>query len=96
MYSTNAFIYSLKNYYGYGYFKNDVNTNYECATYNYYHYGPTFGNGHDIHIADYASSNYNSYFGCNMYYSPYCDNYLWTGSNTFNPNEVEVYYEVIA
>ena len=94
-YSTNTFIYSLKNNYGYGYFKNDVNSYYQYATYSYYNYGPTFGGGHDIYIADNAGSNYNSYCNCYSYRSPYCDNNIWTGSQYFNPGEVEVYYEVL-
>jgi len=97
IYSSNAFIYSLKNYYGYGYFKKDVNNNYGSATYSYYSYGPTFGSGHDIYISDYAGSNYNSYFSsCGSYTSPYCDSYIWTGSYNFCPHEGEVYYEVLA
>ena len=97
-YSTNTFIYSLKNYYGYGYFKKDVNTNYWYATYSYYSYGPTFGGGHDIYIADNAGNNYNSYFNCRCYSytSPYCNCYMWTGSNNFCPSELEVYNEVLA
>ena len=93
--STNTFIYSLKNYYGYGYFKNDVST-YQHATYNYYNYGPTFGGGHDIYIADNARNNYNSGFYCSSYTSPYCDNNIWTGGSSFCPDELEVYYEVLA
>ena len=97
-YSTNTFIYSLKNNYGYRYFKKDVNSNYWGATYSYYNYGPTFGGGHDIYIADNAGYNYNSYFYCHCYSytSPYCDCSMWTGSNTFCPNELEVFYEVLA
>ena len=95
-YSTNSFIFSLKNYYGYGYFKNDVNNYYQYATYSSYSYGPTFGGGHDIYIADYANTNYNSYFYCYSYTSPYCDSYLWAGNNNVCPDEIEVYYEVLA
>ena len=97
-YSTNTFIYSLRNYYGYGYFKKDVNRYYRYATYSYYNYGPTFGGGHDIYIADNARYNYNSYFGCGCYSytSPYCDCSMWTGSSSFCPDELEVFYEVLA
>lgn len=93
-YSTNTFIYSLKNYYGYGYFKNDVST-YQYATYNYYGYGPTFGGGHDIYIAENARYNSYSYFNCHSYSGPYCDNSIWTGGQSFSPEEVEVYYEML-
>ena len=97
-YSTNTFIYSLRNYYGYGYFKKDVNTNYVYATYTWNGYGPTFGGGHDIYIADDVGNNYNSYFYCHCYSytSPYCDCHMWTGNNNFCPDELEVYYEVLA
>ena len=93
-YSTNTFIYSLKNYYGYGYFKNDV-SGYGFATYNYYGYGPTFGGGHDIYIADNARYNSYSYFNCHSYSGPYCDNSIWIGGQYFSPEEVEVYYEML-
>jgi len=95
-YSTRSFIYSLRNNYGYGYFKNDINTNYQYATYSYETYGPTFGCGHDIYVADYPNSNWNSYFSCCSYTSPYCDSHIWTGNNNFCPDELEVYYEVLA
>ena len=100
-YSTNTFLYSLKNYNGYGYFKQDItNGYYGYATYSDYNYGPTFGQGHDMNIADNAGGNTNSYFNCYSYRSgPYCDNYLWVGSrygNNFRPDELEVYYEVLA
>lgn len=94
--STRSFIFSLHNYYGNGHFKNDINNNYNYATYSSYNYGPTFGSGHDICVASYANSNYNSYFNCHDYTSPYCNSNLWTGNNNFCPSEVEVYYEALA
>ena len=99
-YSTNTFLYSLKNYNGYGYFKQDITNGYNShATYSYYNCGPTFGGGHDMYIEDDAGRNTNSFFRCQSYRSPYCDNYLWVGSrygNNFRPDELEVYYEVLA
>ena len=94
-YSSNTFIYSLKNYYGYGYFKKDVNAHYYYAAYSNYDYGPTFGGGHDLYIADNARYNHNSYCYCYSYTSPYCDNNIWTGNQNFSPEEVEVYYEIL-
>ena len=95
-YSTNTFLYSLKNYYGYGYFKQDITNGY----YSYSYYGPTFGGGYDMHIANNAGRNTNSYFNCHSYRSgPYCDNSIWVGTrygNNFRPDELEVYYEVLA
>lgn len=93
--SSNAFIYSLRNNYGYGYFKKDV-TYSSYATYSYYNYGPTFGAGHDIYLADNAGYNYYNYFRCQSYRSPYCSSYVWTGSYNFCPNNAEVYYEAFA
>ena len=100
-YSTNTFLYSLENYKGYGYFKQDItNGYYGEATYSHYNYGPTFGGGHDMYIADNAGGNTHSDFNCHSYRSgPYCDNYLWVGTrygNNFRPDELEVYYEVLA
>ena len=98
-YSTNTFLYSLKNYYGYGYFKTDISNNYHLATYSDSGYLPTFG-GHDIYIADNAGYNTNSYFSnCNEYRPPNCDYGIWVGTqygNNFCPDELEVYYEVLA
>ena len=72
-----------------------MNYHYGEATYSNYNYGPTFGGGHDIYIADNAGYNYNSYCSCHSYTSPYCNNNIWTGSQNFNPEEVEVYYEML-
>ena len=99
-YSTNTFLYSLKNYKGYGYFKKDITDGYyRYATSSEYHEGPVFGGGYDMRIADNAGGNTNSYFNCHSYRSPYCDNYLWVGTRygkNFRPDELEVYYEVLA
>ncbi|CAH3028669.1 unnamed protein product [Porites evermanni] len=98
-YSTNTFLYSLKNYGGYGYFKKDITHDYSYATYSYYDYFPTFGH-HDIYIADNAGYNTNSHISvCQAYRGSYCDNSLWVGTrygNNFCPDELEVYYEVLA
>ena len=65
--------------------------------------GPTFGGGHDIYIASYASSNTNSYsnLGYNYgppsghsYHSSFALSFL-AGSYKFQPDEVEVFYETI-
>ena len=59
-------------------------------------YGPTFGGGWDIHIANNASSNKDSYtdFGT-TYYLP-SGVKAWrtnlAGSFYFSPDEVEVFY----
>ena len=64
-------------------------------------YGPTFGNGFDIYISNYASSNSNSYSNLGYTYSPpsgysYSSTFAQTflaGSYKFTPDEVETFYE---
>ena len=64
-------------------------------------YGPTFGEGHDIYISNYASSNNNSYSNLGSTYSPpsgysYRSTLAKTflaGSYKFTPDEVETFYE---
>ena len=52
-----------------------TNINNTVASYNYPNYGPTFGNGHDIHICDKCNVNNGSYsnfpysFNCNGQYT---------------------------
>ena len=95
-YSTNTFLYSLKNYYGYGHVKKDITQDYHAATYSHYDYFPTFGH-YDVYIADNAGYNTNSRFAlCQAYRGSYCDNSHWVGTQYFCPNELEVYYEVLA
>jgi len=64
-------------------------------------YGPTFGQGHDIHISKYASSNSNSYSNLGWTYSPpsgyshdstFAQTFM-AGSYKFTPDEVETFYE---
>jgi len=69
---------------------------YSCSS-----YGPTFGGGHDIYIADNAASNNNSYSKLGHTYSPPTgDSYtspltqsFLAGNFHFRPDEVEVFYE---
>ena len=64
-------------------------------------YGPTFGQGHDIYIYNYASSNSLSYSNLGYTYSPpsgysYGKTFTQTflaGSHWFTPDEVETFYE---
>ena len=63
-------------------------------------YGPTFGGGHQIHIANNANSNTNSYtnFGSSNGYfytvpSGVQDRQtILAGTYSFTPDEVEVFY----
>ena len=81
----NAFLFSLefKEYY-----PSYDGTN---AIYDYQGYGPTFGSGHDLYIANGCSSNNSSY--CNFPYS-YCGaraRSLTGGAYYFKVDEIEVY-----
>ena len=59
-------------------------------------YGPTFGGGYDIHIANNANSNTNSYTSFGQTYSVPSgvqgQNTILAGTYTFTPDEVEVFY----
>ena len=64
------------------------------------YYGPTFGGGHDLYIADNPHVNNQSYTGFGHSYKPPQDyhhgsekaNSLLAGSYHFTPNEIEVFY----
>ncbi|KAL9972013.1 hypothetical protein ACROYT_G018245 [Oculina patagonica] len=103
-----AFIYTLYNKDGYKPLKQPLLAGKEAfAMYNCNSYGPTFGAGNDIYIADQAASKTESYTGCgHTYQAPpgysvaeqvatgrHCD-YI-VGSFQFTPNDVEVFYEAI-
>ena len=72
------------------------------AIYRCSHYGPTFGAGHDIFIANNAANTADSTSNLgvtyilppdgNSYESSFQQSFL-AGSNTFRPDEVEVFYE---
>lgn len=98
--STWSFIFSFKNRYGLEPFKLHVK-NSGNAIYGKNGYGPTFGGGHDIYIANSAGSNRNSY--CNLghsyvqpagYIKSASDTKsLLAGSYNFQPQELEVFYQ---
>jgi len=95
--TSNAFIFSLRNKEGLGPFKSMV-TNPSNAIYRHASYGPTFGGGHDIYIANNANSNTVSYtnFGYRYYYSVPSGikdkKTILAGTYNFTPGEVEVFY----
>ena len=64
--------------------------------YDYEIYGPTFGEGNDLHIADRANMNSNSYERLGHTYTVPSgkkkDPFL-TGSEYFRANEIETFYE---
>ena len=70
------------------------------AIYCYPSYGASFGGGHDLHIADNANTNQNSYSRLGHTYQPPAGyqqgtqqtQSLFAGSYTFTPTEIEVFY----
>ena len=90
-----AFIYSLSNKEGLRPFKSKVK-NPSQAIYMNPSYGPTFGGGHDIYIADKANGNINSYaqigFSYNRPSGVKDQKTILAGSFRFTPGEVEVFY----
>ncbi|XP_046841758.1 uncharacterized protein LOC124435855 [Xenia sp. Carnegie-2017] len=98
--SSSNYIFSLRNKDNLSPFRSDVYQNSNNAIYTDPDYGPTFGGGHDIHIASNANKNTNSYTNFGHTYRP-PSGYSYTSSNTrallagsytFTPDEVEVYY----
>ncbi|KAL9961652.1 hypothetical protein ACROYT_G030640 [Oculina patagonica] len=93
--SSNAFIFSLRNQEGLGPFKSMV-SNSQHAICSHSSYGPTFGAGHNIYIANNANSNTNSYTNFGTYYSVPSGvqdrRTILAGSYKFTPDEVEVFY----
>ena len=90
-----AFIYSLCNKEGLRPFKSIAKTPSQAIFLNS-EYGPTFGGGHDIYIADKANGNGNSYAQLGSSYnipSGVKDRKtILAGSFRFTPDEVEVFY----
>ena len=74
---------------------------YRRSIFSYSSLGPVFGDGNDIHISNYASSNSNSYSNLGHTYSPpggsrYGSTFARTflaGTYYSTPDEVETFYE---
>jgi len=100
MSSSNAFLFSFKNHDNLKPFKAKVMIKkIVYAVFNNGGYLPTFGGGHDIHIANNAGSNTNSYSNLFHSYIQVLDYSagstkamnLLAGSRNFQPNELEVF-----
>ena len=104
-YDSKAFLFSLVNKPGWAPVKLPQTGKYSSyRAYSIYcgsAYGPTFGDGFDIYISNYASSNSNSYSNLGYTYSPpsgyshgstFAQTFL-AGSYKFTPDEVETFYE---
>jgi hypothetical protein len=63
------------------------------AVYDNGSYGPTFGNGHDLYIANNCSQNYSSYCNFPYAYSGFKARVLSGGFYTFKVNETSEYSE---
>ena len=103
-YDSQAFLFSLVNKPGWapvklpqtGKYSDNRESIYDCS-YN----GPTFGGGHDIYIANYASSTSVSHANLGDTYSPpsgynHQGTFIRTflaGTLQFTPDEVETFYE---
>lgn len=94
-FTSNAFIFSLINKEGLAPFKSMVKRP-SNAIYRGSSYGPLFGSGNDIRIADNANSNTNSYTSFGDSYSVPSgvkDRFtILAGTQKFSPDEVEVFY----
>ena len=94
-YTSNAFIFSLRNKENLGPFKS-MATRRGGAIYKRSSYGPRFGGGIDIHIATNANSNNRSFTKFGHTYSVpngVQDRYtILAGTQNFSPDEVEVFY----
>ena len=68
------------------------------SVYDHASYGPTFGSGHDLHIADSANMNTNSYEWLGSIYtvpSGISHDPFLTGNNYFRANQIETFYETV-
>ena len=71
-------------------------TNPSYAVYRHWFYGPTFGGGRDITIANNANSNTNSYTNFGVSFSVPSEvqdkHTILAGTYKFTPDEVEVFF----
>ena len=96
--TTKSFIFSLVDKEGLAPFKSMVkHASSPYAIYNGLTYGPTFGGGHDLYIADNASRN--TYSTTSSFGHSYSlpngvthSSTILAGSTNFSPDEVEVFY----
>ena len=98
-YDSQAFLFSLVNKPGWAPVKLPQYSNYKYAVHGHCSsYGPIFGGGHDLFIANYASSNSYSQANLGYTYSPpsgysSSGNTFLVGGSNFTPDEVEIFYE---
>ena len=95
--TSKSFIFSLVDKEGLAPFKSMVKqASSSYAIYGQSSYGPTFGGGHDIYIANNANQNTGSYTNFGHSYSlpnGVTDQYtILAGTRSFSPHQVEVFY----
>ena len=95
--TSKSFIFSLVDKEGLAPFKSMVKqAESSHAIYSYSSYGPTFGWGHDIYIADNANQNTYSFTKFGISYSPTSGvsdlHTILAGAFYYTPDEVEVFY----
>jgi hypothetical protein len=95
-----SFLFSFANRDDLAPFKMPIYQNQANAMYNNKGYGPTFGSGHDLHVANNANVGASSYTNLgNTYELPPGYSYntakakdLLAGTYKYTPTDVEVYY----
>ena len=97
-YDSHAFLFSLVNKPGWAPVKLPQYRYYQYAIHGHCSaYGPIFGGGHDLYIANYASSNSHSTAHLGYTYSPPSGygsgSTFLAGGGNFTPDEVEIFYE---
>jgi len=97
--SSKSFLFSLYNTNGFNPIQmNLTGTNSQSAYYSNRDYGPTFGGGHDLCIANLASSAKSSFTSPSTVYqtAPGCKAGVactfFAGSHYFQPDDVEVFF----
>jgi hypothetical protein len=84
----NAFLFSLKRN-GTSFKDKFIITNPNYALYGHTNYGPTFGNGHDLHICDQSNNRYGCYSGLGNAYNS--TGISLVGNDDWLTTEIEVY-----
>ena len=94
----NAFLFSLANQINTPQRLNQKDPNNPYSLYSADFYCPTFGLGHDLHVANNATGHTGSYTNINSYHKPTGTssyNTFLAGQQHFDPSEIETFYEAI-
>ena len=96
-YDSEAFLFSLVNEPGWAPVKlnqSGDNSRRQYSIYSCSYYGPTFGGGHDIYIANnaYSSSSYSSFYTYRPPSGYSSGSSFLAGSYSFTPDEIETFF----